>query len=232
MIKYRGIKTLEVLEGADNYNKWIINRISRYIKSPALEIGAGTGNISNSFLNLKSLVITDIDEGLVLDLQRKFKDKKNVSVKQLNIEKNNWKETSKFKSIYCVNVLEHIKDDKTALKNMFNLLQKNGKLVMLVPAKKFAYNKLDKNLGHYRRYEKKQLIKDIEESGFKVKSIEYFNLVGLLSWMIRDKISNNHSQLRPYQVKIFDSIVPILKKIEPKKNLPVGISLIVVAERK
>ena len=103
---------------------------------------------------------------------------------------------------------------------------------MLVPAKKFAFNKLDKNLGHYRRYEKQELKEKLENAGFKLETLEYFNMLGLLSWVVRNAISKNHNQLKPSQVKIFDLVVPLLRIIEPKKGLPIGISLIAVATKK
>lgn len=231
-MKYQGVKTLEVLEGADNYNCWIADRLKAYIKSPALEIGAGTGNISSSFTSLKSLVLTDIDTTLVKQLRSKFSGKKNVAVETLNIESSLGKVNNLFQTVYSVNVLEHIRDDRKALDNMNKMLKKGGRIVLLVPAKKWAFTKLDKSLGHFRRYEKKELREKIENSGFEIESIEFFNILGLLSWMVRDRVSRNHLHLNKGHVKVFDTIVPFLRRIEPKRGLPAGISLIVVARKK
>lgn len=231
MKKYNGVKTLEVLEGADNYNNWIASRIKDYIQSPALEIGAGTGNMSTFFKDIEDLTLTDIDASLVEKLQQKFKNNKNIHCEAFDIASNLKTIKFKFKSIYSVNVLEHIKDDERALKNINSLLERNGNLVLLVPAKKYAYNKLDKKLGHFRRYEKNELREKLEKASFKVVRIDYFNAVGLISWMIREKISRK-SELKPYQVKFFDWIVPFLKIIEPKSSLPAGISLIAICKKK
>jgi SAM-dependent methyltransferase len=232
MNKYRGIQTLEVLEGAENYNKWIASRIKPYVKSPALEIGAGTGNISEHMTNLKDLVLTDIDKNLVDSLEQKFAKYKNVKVEVFNASTNISKVKHKFKSIYGVNVLEHIENDEKTLRNLYELLDKTGKLVLLVPAKKLAYNELDRSLGHFRRYEKDELTEKIKNAGFKVEEIEYFNMVGLLSWIIRNYISKNHGKLEKSQVKSFNWVAPILKAVEPKRGLPFGISLIAVASKK
>lgn len=231
MTKYKGVTILEVLEGADNYNNWIVSRIRPDIASPALEIGAGTGNISAFFKNLKSLTVTDNDETLVEKLATKFKGNKNVRAEVLDIEKDLYKVTNRFRTIYSVNVLEHIKNDEKALKNMHKLLEPGGKVVLLVPAKKFAYTNLDKDLGHHRRYEKAELKDKLTNAGFTVKSISYFNAVGLASWIIRDKISRGSKNLSSTQVKFFDMIVPVLKQAEPKKILPMGISLIGIGEK-
>ena len=51
-LKYQGIGTLEVLEGANNYNKWIAESLHKYAKAPLIEIGAGIGNISDYFIHV------------------------------------------------------------------------------------------------------------------------------------------------------------------------------------
>lgn len=231
MSKYQGIKTLEVLEGADNYNSWIASKISQFVSSPALEIGAGTGNITSFFTSLKELTVTDVDEALVDTLRSKFASKKNLKVEQLDISRDFGSVQNRFNSIYSVNVLEHIEDDIKALQNMYALLKKKGVVVLLVPAKKTAFSALDERLGHYRRYEKKELAKKMEKANFNVEYNEYFNILGLLSWIVRDRMTNDHAQLKKSQVKVFDLLVPILRLIEPKRGMPVGISLVAVGRK-
>jgi SAM-dependent methyltransferase len=233
MIKYQGISTLEVLKEAKNYNKWIAENISEHLSTPILEIGAGTGNLTTYFLENKPLYITDNDSGLVEDLKSKFKQFEKVFVETLDIAKKPPKEyNSFFSTVFGINVLEHIKDDRAALKNINSILKKDGKLVLLVPAKKRAFTKLDKELGHFRRYEKAELQKKLIDSGFNVEKIYYFNIVGLISWYFRDKVKRNNIHLKPYHIKIFDSVVPFLKIVESMMELPMGISLIAVARKK
>ena len=143
MSTYKGVKTLEVLEGADNYNGWIASMLSPYIKFPALEVGAGTGNLSEFFCKKGKVLLTDNDLSLVELLRKKFINNKNVEVRVLDIAKASHKIDSKFKTVYAVNVLEHIENDDQALHNLWSLLETGGNLVVLVPAKKFAYTKLD-----------------------------------------------------------------------------------------
>lgn len=231
-MKYKGVKTLEVLEGANNYNKWISARIREHLLSPVLEIGAGTGNITTHNLHIEELVVTDIDDTLVKKLSKKFHNKKNIKVELLDIGSTFGKISNKFNTIYSVNVLEHIENDLSALKNMHKLLKKSGKVVLLVPAKKSAYTAIDKQLGHFRRYEKDELGDKLRKAGFTDINIEYFNILGLISWFVRDKIDRGNAHLRPSHVKTFDWIVPILMKVEPRRGLPAGISLIAVATKR
>lgn len=232
MIRYKGMLTLEVLEGADNYNKWIAESLLPYAKSPILEIGAGIGNISTFFLKGSPFVVTDVDAGLVTYLKAKLKRHKKVIVERMDITKRPHKKyLSYFSTIFAVNVLEHIKDDVLALNNMQNMLSKEGRLLLLVPAKKFATTSLDKELGHFRRYEKEQVIRKIAEAGLTVEKLYYFNILGLLSWLVRDKIDGKNTHLKPHHIAIFDKIVPILRVIESLVKPPIGISFIVVAKK-
>lgn len=229
-VKYQGLSELEILEEAKNYNKWIVQQFIPHIKSPIIEIGSGTGNISKFFVNRKNTFLSDVDKGLVKNLQKKFKKSK-YSILQLNIAgKINKKYINKFQSIIAINVMEHIEDDGKALKNMYHMLQKNGKVLLLVPAKRFAFSRLDKSLGHFRRYEKKEFAKKLEKAGFVIEKIYFFNIVGLLSWTVRDKIERGH-HMKPWQIKLFDRIVPLLAVIENYVKPPVGISLIAIARK-
>ncbi|OGH38267.1 MAG: hypothetical protein A3B44_01295 [Candidatus Levybacteria bacterium RIFCSPLOWO2_01_FULL_38_21] len=233
MVKYVGLSTLEVLEEAKNYNKWISDEILKYVSTPVLEIGAGIGNLTSYFLIKKPLYVTDVDNGLVSNLRNKFKNNKDVFIEILDITKDPPKKYhSFFSTIFGINVLEHINNDEQALRNIYKMLRNNGRLILLVPAKKIAYTKLDKELGHFRRYEKREIIKKLRKNGYKEDKIYFFNLVGLLSWIIRDKIKRNNINLKPYHIKFFDKIVPILRIIESFIHAPVGISLIVVAHKK
>ncbi len=231
MVKYQGLSTLEILEGAYNYNKWIASEIEKYILPPTLEIGAGTGNISKYLLHTKYLYLTEKDRALVSFLKKKF-TKHIKNIEKLDILEEIPKHLEKhFSVVFSVNVLEHIDDDLKALKHMHKLLKKSGKVVLLVPAKKFAFTRLDKTLGHFRRYEKKELKRKLLEANFEIEEIYFFNFVGLLSWIVRDMIEKNQAHIRSSHVALFDWIVPLLQKIESIRRVPIGISLVAVGRK-
>ena len=88
-----------------------------------------------------------------------------------------------------MSVMEHIEDDQKFLKKIHNLLNDNGMLLLSVPAKMRKWNISDKLAGHYRRYEKKELINLLNESSFdKVRFASYgFPIINMTSF-IRDKL--------------------------------------------
>ncbi len=233
MVKYQGLSTLEILKEAKNYNKWIADEISSHITPPVLEIGSGTGNLTKYFLTKKPFYITDKDKGLVSELEKKFSNEKDLYIDSFDVTRLPPKKfKSFFSTVFGINVLEHIEDDEKALKNIHQTLIKNGKLVLLVPAKKLAFSKLDKELGHFRRYEKEELTTKLIKNNYEIEKIYFFNIIGLISWYIRDKVKRKKVNLKPYHIWLFDSIVPFLRLIESFIRIPVGISLIIVARKK
>jgi len=228
---YQGLTTLEVLTEAKNYNRWIADNFFPYIKAPLLEFGSGIGNISELLSSYTPLCLTDTDVRLLAHLKNKFSHINDVSVNFLDITQPPPEHlVGSFQTVIGINVLEHVEDDEKALFHLGNVLKPSGRLLLLVPAKKWAYTDLDKQLGHFRRYEKKELGEKLAKASFQIEKLYFFNIVGLMSWIIRDKIQRSGG-LRPYQISSFDTIVPILKRVEAKVRMPVGISLIAIAQK-
>jgi 2-polyprenyl-3-methyl-5-hydroxy-6-metoxy-1,4-benzoquinol methylase len=228
---YQGVTTLEVLTEAKNYNRWIADNFYPYIQAPLLEFGSGIGNISELISSYTPLCLTDTDEQLLAHLNDKFSHINDVSVNFFDITQSPPENlVESFQTVIGINVLEHVEDDEKALLHLGNVLKPSGRLLLLVPSKKWAYTELDRELGHFRRYEKKELGEKLAKASFQIEKLYFFNIVGLMSWIIRDKIQRSGG-LRPYQVSSFDTIVPILKFIESKVSMPLGISLIAIAQK-
>jgi len=228
---YQGLTTLEVLTEAKNYNRWIADNFFPYIKAPLLEFGAGIGNISELLSSYTPLCLTDTDERMLALLKNKFSHINDVSVNFLDITQPPPEHlVGSFQTVIGINVLEHVEDDEKALFHLGNILKPSGRLLLLVPAKKWAYTDLDRQLGHFRRYEKKELGEKLAKASFQIEKLYFFNIIGLMSWIIRDKLQRSGG-LRPYQISLFDTIVPILKRIESKISMPLGISLIAIAQK-
>ncbi len=228
---YQGLTTLEILTEAKNYNRWIAENFYSYIKAPLLEFGAGIGNISELLSSYTPLCLTDTDERMLAHLENKFSHIHDVSVNFLDITQPPPEHlVGSFQTVIGINVLEHVEEDEKALFHLRNVLKPSGRLLLLVPAKKWAYTDLDRQLGHFRRYEKKELGEKLAKASFHIEKLYFFNIIGLMSWIIRDKIQRSGG-LRPYQISSFDTIVPILKRVESKVRMPLGISLIAIAQK-
>lgn len=216
--KETGHETLEIMSKAVWYNNWLLLQISGHLSGDILEVGAGRGNFTKKLSKYGKVVATDYDRSYK---NANFGDIEKGKYFFLN---------KKFDSIVCMNVLEHIGDDKQALKNMFNLLKKDGKLILLVPAHQEAFGLMDKNLGHYRRYSKKSLTRLLKDTGYSILDIRYLNWLGVIGWYINSKILNNEI-IPEGQLGIFDKIAKPFLAFEKLFSPPFGLSVLAIAQK-
>ena len=87
---------------------------------------------------------------------------------------------NKFDTIMYLDVLEHIKNDKKEIDIALKSLKKNGNLIINVPAFQFLYSDFDKNVGHYRRYNKKKLISLFKNKKYKKIWCTYYDSFGFI----------------------------------------------------
>lgn len=73
----------------------------------------------------------------------------------------------RFDLVLCSQVLEHIEDDVAAIRNLASMTGRY--LLITVPGG--AYNSTSKLVGHYRHYEKEELVEKVLPSGFRIRSL-------------------------------------------------------------
>ena len=66
-------------------------------------------------------------------------------------------------------VLEHIEDDLSCIKEWWNILNEHGKLLISVPAHGSKWGGNDVVAGHYRRYEREGMNNLLMNGGFKIQ---------------------------------------------------------------
>ncbi|MBL7055959.1 class I SAM-dependent methyltransferase [Candidatus Woesearchaeota archaeon] len=216
-----------------NLNSLIVSKVKG---KKILDIGCGSGHLLNS-LEQKGKQTYGIEPNPDL-----IKLAKNINP-NLQIINGYAKDISKFKSkfdtVTIIDVLEHIDDDVSQIKLMNRYLEKFGKLIVVVPCFKLLYGKRDINLGHYRRYTKRELIDKLNSNGFKVKSIRYWNMMGFFPYLFSEKILKKelNTELRTQYTqgtlkKYINHILNLwFKHLENNFNMGFGLSLICVAEK-
>ena len=137
-----------VTERFDNANfhiNYCLKFIKKYLKGDILEVGAGCGSFTKNYLNksINSVTLTELDKKNILDLKKKFKKNTNIKILNKTIEEVN----EKFDSIIYLHVLEHIKNDEQEILNATKRLNKNGFLIIMVPAHQKIYSNLDRAVG-------------------------------------------------------------------------------------
>lgn len=159
--------------------RYIFSKIGKFIKGKTLEVGSGVGGNLN-FIQKYSKSLHAIEPSKItfkeLKKNRELgKIKKSITLHNLYLKNLNLK----FDTIIYIDVLEHIYDDHSEIKEALNLLNPNGRIVILCPAYNFLYsNEFDKNVGHYRRYNS-ELYKNLaKKNGMMIKSIFFVDSCG------------------------------------------------------
>jgi 2-polyprenyl-3-methyl-5-hydroxy-6-metoxy-1,4-benzoquinol methylase len=236
-IDQSGSQTLEVIEKADKFNRYMYQTIRPFCKGKILEIGSGIGNISQFFLqDGASMVLTDIREVYCKNLETKFKDSPTllgieiIDLVDPDFDIKFHEYFNFFDSIFALNVVEHIAEDQLAIQNCYKLLKKEGNLIVLVPAYQQLYNRFDEALEHYRRYTVKTLIPLFTKANFKVVHKQYFNAAGILGWYVSGKLQKNQT-IPEGQMALYNRLVPLFKLIDKVTFYSIGLSVIVVGEK-
>jgi len=75
--------------------------------------------------------------------------------------------------VVALNVLEHIKDDESAIKQIYRILKHGGYAIIEVPANQKLYDFYDEQLKHFRRYTLCDLKKMAHNAGFAICSASH-----------------------------------------------------------
>jgi SAM-dependent methyltransferase len=228
-----GRETLEALSAAPKFNRWMAETIQPYLGSTILEVGAGIGNVTRFLVpRTKRYVATDIDPEHIARLSARFQHRPNVQVSEIDVAKPECFQgfQGSMDSVVCLNVLEHVQDDLTALRNIHSVLRPGGRAVVLVPHGQEIFGSLDTALGHFRRYSEAELREKMEQTGFQVERIIMFNRISRPAWYVSGRILKR-TALGRRQRKLFDRFVWLWRRID--RILPWrSTSLIAVGVRK
>jgi predicted SAM-dependent methyltransferase len=219
-MSYTGKDNLNVMNLAINYNNYIFKWLNVKQYTNILDFGAGNGEYCNR-INIDTIVAIELDNYLRSKLT--CKSYENLSkIKDLSID-----------LIYTLNVLEHIENDLNIVKKLVGKLNNNGIIKILVPAKMELYSKMDKKVGHFRRYEKNELIKLINQSNLELIEYRYFDFLGYFISLLYKYIDNS-GEINTRNLIIYDKIIfPIsifIDKITFGKII--GKNLMIIARKK
>lgn len=212
-----GLTTLKAIAKKDNFNDWIYQTVKPFLKEEILEIGSGIGNITACVINNQlSITASDIRKNYCTYLGEQFagspylKAIRNINIVHPDFE-NEYKDLlNKFNSVFAINIIEHIEDDSTAIKNCKKLLQDGGHLIILVPAYPLLYNRFDKELKHFRRYSEPAFKELFRKANMEISHLQHFNCIGITGWWFSGSVLKRKT-IPEGQMKIFNALVPVFK---------------------
>jgi len=196
MNKYPRVAT-ERFDNANFHINYCLKFIQNYLRGDILEVGAGCGSFTKNYLNdnINTITLTELDNKNILDLKKKFKKNSKIKIEKKNINLIK----KKFDVIVYFHVLEHIKNDKSEIKEASKRLNKNGFLIIMVPAHQKIYSNLDQAVGHFRRYEANFFKKNF--GPLRQLNIKFLDSMGYFLYYLNKNFFKK--EIYPSKLKIF-----------------------------
>lgn len=230
-----GRATLELFAHSGSYNRFLWRRL-RSLGPPrgrVLEVGCGIGNITHFLLaepEVEAVHALDPDPAYVETVRRELGCSR-LTLSACSLEAFRppaFPEGSDglYDAIVSSNVLEHIEDDRQAMRDFARLLRPGGVVLLLVPAHRWLYSDLDRNLSHYRRYRRRDLQELADVAGLRLEQARHFNPVGVLGWWLNGKVLRR-AVLPAGQLRLYSRFAVPLSVLADRLNpFPLGISLL------
>lgn len=222
---------LEALGEAEAYSAWLASFARPHLGRSFVELGSGLGNLSRHLLpgaerawlvegeprlaaRLRERLARPGVEVVVADLAAGLATALAGRLPAPGVD-----------CVFSSNVLEHLPDDEGVLRETLSLLRPGGASVHVVPAEPWLYNGLDRRYGHLRRYDKARVRELAARNGWRLESMQYVNLTGMLGWVLG---GGGRRTLSPLRLRVFEQVLlPFERGVARLAPwLPAGLSLV------
>ncbi len=218
------------LREANNYRRALLKIFAPHLQGRVIEIGAGCGQFTEllqQVATIQYLLAVEPDAKFCAEIRKTLPTQPLVNGIITSVS-----ETGPWNSIVSINVLEHIREDQNELAIYFSLLKPaHGRLCLFVPARQEIYAPIDADFGHHRRYSRDDLRRKLEQAGFRILKLHYFNFIGYFAWWLNFRLLGSR-KFNPAMVRLFDRVIfPVGFGLE--NNItppPIGQSLLAIAE--
>lgn len=220
------------LNEAKNYRAALLREFQAHLRGNVLEVGAGIGQISAELRHLPG-----VEHLLAVEPDARFCATFRARQPQLELLQGtvaDLKSDVAWNAILSINVLEHIENDLEELAAYHRLLKTSkGTVCLFVPARPEIYAPIDRDFGHFRRHTKAGLRQKLEQAGFEIVRLRYYNFIGYFLWFANFCLLKKRA-FDPAAVRWFDRLVfPPVHGLETRVcPPPIGQSLLAVAVAK
>ena len=209
-----------------------------------LEMGCGDGNVLR-FLERACPTATVVGMDLYGEGIRYARGRTACSLVQGDVRRAPFAKT--FQMIGIFDVLEHIPDDLQILRDLHELLDPAGALILTVPAHQSLWSYFDELSGHCRRYAREELETRLDKAGFTIEFLTPYmaSLYPMMSLSRKLRAQTSAKGGDPNQLlKQELRIVPVLNELlawelnwearwlAGRRELPFGTSWLAIARKR
>jgi glycosyltransferase involved in cell wall biosynthesis len=226
-----GSQILARLSRAPRFNAWMADVIRPFCGARVLEIGSGVGNLSRALLPRVEYVASDVNPLYLRILENLAADRPYLRSSYCNLnDLDSFPRSAEgYDTVVCLNVIEHMDDDRKSLMNIKVVLSEAGRAIVLVPQGPWNFGTLDVVLGHQRRYTRLTLSELATACGLEIKSLIEFNRIGTIAWFLNGRILKRRS-FGIFQIWTLNLLTPIMRRLDSVLPIP-PLSLIAVMGR-
>lgn len=224
--RYTGTDQLEVMKEAVNYNRSLLSLAASRLRpgDKALDFGAGAGTFALALAQRgHNIVCIEPDPTLRAAVQR-------LGL-HAHADIGDVPDTS-YDLIYTFNVIEHIKADQEIVRRLARLLKPGGKLVVYVPAFQLLYSAMDRAVGHFRRYRRRDLVALALSADLSIDAISYADSIGFFAALLYKLVGNREGSIDQRSVKLYDRFIfPLSRACDFLLSRWVGKNLVLIASK-
>lgn len=195
---YTGTDLLEVLAEIHNYNGYLADLVSDRVRANerVVDFGAGIGTFAEKLRERGHEVeCVELDDKLAAKLGAAgFKTSTHLSSYADN----------SIPAIYTFNVLEHIEDDETVIRELWRKLKPGGQLIVYVPANRFLWTSLDDKVCHFRRYGRGEMHRKLVAAGFQNLVVHYADILGVPAALAYRLMDPGDGRIEPGKARFYD----------------------------
>ncbi len=137
-----------------------------------LEIGCGTGYVLSGLREAFPDIIFSggepFSQGLILAKQR------SPEIEFYRMDAHAIPFVEEFDVIGAFDVLEHIKDDMSVLRQIARATKPGGGILVTVPQHPWLWSIVDEHAFHHRRYRRLELIEKVQDAGYRIVHVTSF----------------------------------------------------------
>ena len=218
---------LKFFDNSKNFRLYQQQLINKYLLGHLAEVGPGNGtNLSYYINNPSKIDLFEPSKKHYKNLKKTFRKNKKIQIFNRSFGGN-----TKYDTIIYLDVLEHIKKDKEEVRKALKLLKKNGKLIINVPANSHLYSNFDRDVGHYKRYQKNDFIKILKNLSFRKVTFRYYDSIGYILSLMSKLFITNYKKNFEEKIKFWTSLIFFSKLLDKVTLNTFGKSLLVIVEK-